>query len=59
MKRVSHIITRYSWDGRIKSVIDYILVDTEWGDTLTNVKVIPSVGADGDHRLLVGQWKMK
>ncbi|XP_047112420.1 uncharacterized protein LOC124789170 [Schistocerca piceifrons] len=58
MKRESHVITRYSWDGRTKSVIDYILVDREWGEKVTNVKVIPSVSADGDHRLLVGQWKM-
>ncbi|XP_049794436.1 craniofacial development protein 2-like [Schistocerca nitens] len=58
MKRESHVITRYSWDGRTKSVIDYILIDREWGEKVTNVKVIPSVSADGDYRVLVGQWKM-
>ncbi|XP_039283900.1 uncharacterized protein LOC120351281 [Nilaparvata lugens] len=56
-KRESHMITRYSWDGRNKSVVDYFLVDREWGRNLTNVKVIPSVSMDGDHRLLVAQWK--
>ncbi|XP_047109602.1 craniofacial development protein 2-like [Schistocerca piceifrons] len=58
MKRESYVITRYSWDGRTKSVIDYILVDRELGEKVTNVKVIPSVSADGDHRLLMGHWKM-
>ncbi|XP_046983248.1 craniofacial development protein 2-like [Schistocerca americana] len=58
MKRESHVITRYSSDRRTKSVIDYILANREWGERVTNVKIIPSVSADGDHRLLVGQWKM-
>ncbi|XP_047112219.1 uncharacterized protein LOC124788974 [Schistocerca piceifrons] len=58
MKRESHVITRYSWDGRNESVIDYILVNRECREKVTNVKVITSVSADGDHRLLVGQWKM-
>ncbi|XP_049790101.1 uncharacterized protein LOC126195518 [Schistocerca nitens] len=59
MKRESHLITRYSWDGRTKSVIDYILVNREWGEKVTNVKVIPSVSAGGHHGLLARQWKMK
>lgn len=58
-KRESHTVTRYSWDGRIKSVIDYVVVDRDWGKYLTDVKVIPSVSMDGDHRLLVAQWKGK
>ncbi|XP_047000524.1 craniofacial development protein 2-like [Schistocerca americana] len=42
VKGEGHVITRYSWDERTKSVIDYILVDRERGEKVTNVKVIPS-----------------
>lgn len=56
-KRESHVVTRYSWDGNQKSVIDYVIVDKVWGEKLIDVKVVPSVNMEGDHRLLVGTFK--
>ena len=53
-KRKEHHITRYSWDGVYESVIDYILVSRELRNILLDVRVIPSVALDGDHRLLIG-----
>lgn len=56
-KRDSHRITRYGWDGVQKSVIDYFLVNKNFKKHLIDVKVIPSVALDSDHRLLVAMLK--
>lgn len=56
-KRVSHKITRYSWDGQSKTVIDYVITDQERSRLVTDVKVIPSENLNSDHRLLVADLK--
>lgn len=56
-KRDSHKFTRYSWNLEQKSIIDYIIITEEIRRCLTEVKVIPSINLDGDHRLLVGTLK--
>lgn len=53
-KRESHKVTRYSWDGRFKTMIDLIMVTESMKKWLLDVKVIPSVAMGGDHRLVVG-----
>ena len=56
-KKVKHKITRYGWDGETESVIDYIVVSKEMMPVVRDVKVIPSIALDGDHRLLVATIK--
>jgi hypothetical protein len=60
-KRESHKITRYSWDGRTKTLIDYIIISDSIKKWLINVKVIPSVSLQSDHRLVlvVGSFRIK
>lgn len=58
-KQPRHIITRCSWDGSIPSVMVYITMDEKWRRWLLDVKVIPSVNMDRDHRLLVGGFRVK
>ncbi|KAL1447116.1 hypothetical protein WDU94_005460 [Cyamophila willieti] len=52
-KRSSHKITRYSWDGRYKTMIDLVILTESMRQWLLDVKVIPSVSMGGDHRLLI------
>ena len=56
-KQESHKYTRYSWNNEHKTIIDYIMCTKLIQNKLTNVKVIPSVNFDSDHRLLVGDFK--
>ncbi|KAI5734098.1 hypothetical protein M8J77_002409 [Diaphorina citri] len=56
MKKESHKITRYGWDGVQKSVIDYFITNREMMKRLNDVKVIPSVHLSSDHRLLVSTF---
>lgn len=56
-KQDSHKITRYSWDGRWRTLIDYVVTDKEVGRLVTDVKVIPSESMDSDHRLVVTYMK--
>lgn len=58
-KKDSHKITRYSWDGRSKTVIDYIITDKLLGESVRDTKVIPSECLDSDHRLLVADLNYK
>lgn len=58
-KRDSHRITRYSWNGEQKTQIDYVVVSKEKKKMLKDVKIIPSVGMDGDHRLLVADIQIE
>ncbi|XP_022188445.1 uncharacterized protein LOC111047087 [Nilaparvata lugens] len=56
-KRLAHKITRYSWNGEQKTLIDYVIADREAGKSVIDVKVIPSENLDSDHRLLVTELK--
>ena len=56
-KRDSQKITRYSWNGEQGTVLDYILVDEDLKPDLREVKVIPGVSIDSDHRLVVAEFK--
>lgn len=58
-KRDSHKITRYGWDGKCKTVIDYVLTDKLIGEKVRDTKVIPSECLDSDHRLLVADLNYK
>ena len=58
-KRDSHKITRYGWDGKSKTVIDYVLTDKLIGEKVRDTKVIPSECLDSDHRLLVANLNYK
>lgn len=58
-KRDSHKITRYSWNGIYKTLIDYSIISDNIKSWLYDVKVIPSVSLDSDHRLLVTSLKIK
>uniref|UniRef100_A0A8D8LKZ5 Craniofacial development protein 2 n=2 Tax=Cacopsylla melanoneura TaxID=428564 RepID=A0A8D8LKZ5_9HEMI len=58
-KRKSHKITRYSWDGRYETVIDYTILSKEIHNTLCDTKVIPNVSLGSDHRLLVSTFKFR
>lgn len=49
-KREIHVVTRYSWNGEIKNVINDIITCREWGGWMMDVKVIPSMRVGGDHR---------
>lgn len=60
--RESHIFTRYRWNQGTqqfdqKSVIDYMIVSDK--RMVRNVKVIPGVSLDADHRLVVADMKMR
>ena len=55
--REQHIYTRYRWNRNTgqfdqKSIIDYIITSDK--RFITNVKVLPGVSFDSDHRLVVG-----
>ena len=56
-KRISHKITRYSWNGQQKTIIDYVITDEEKSNLVTDVKVIPSDNINSDHRLLVADLR--
>ncbi|XP_046994414.1 uncharacterized protein LOC124606476 [Schistocerca americana] len=60
-KQDSHKITRYGWDGKSKTFIDYILTDKLTGGKVRGTKVIQGEHLDSDHRLLVAglNYKMK
>ena len=60
--REQHIYTRYRWNRNTgqfdqKSIIDYIITSDK--RFITNVKVLPGVSFDPDHRLVVGDMKIK
>ena len=60
--RESHIFTRYRWNQVTqqfdqKSVIDYMIVSDK--RMVKNVKVIPGVSLDADHRLVVADMKIR
>ena len=59
--REEHKYTRYRWNNNTqqfdqKSIIDYIVSSDK--RIIENVKVIPGVSLDSDHRLVVGQIKV-
>jgi hypothetical protein len=56
-KRKSHKITRYSWDGNSETIINYIVMRRNLWTVLTDIKVIPSESLEGDHRLLVAEFR--
>src|SRR5678816_2068269 len=60
--RESHIFTRYRWNQvtqqyEQKSLIDYMIVSDK--RMVKNVKVIPGVSLDADHRLVVADMKIR
>lgn len=59
MKRESHKVTRYGWDGISKSVIDYFITNKDMLEILNDVKVIPSENLSSDHRLLVATFEFE
>ncbi|XP_049794626.1 uncharacterized protein LOC126204282 [Schistocerca nitens] len=60
-KQDSHKITRYGWDEKSKTVIDYILTGKIIGGKVRDTKVIPSEHLDSNHKLLVADlnYRMK
>ncbi|KAL1446754.1 hypothetical protein WDU94_015598, partial [Cyamophila willieti] len=58
-KRQSHKVTRYSWDGKHETMIDYFIISKEIQNTLCDTKVIPSVSLGSDHRLLVSTFRFR
>lgn len=57
VKRKSHKISRYGWNGQQESIVDYFLLHKDLHSKITDVKVIPSVSLQSDHRLLVASFK--
>ena len=58
-KQESHKITWYSSDWTRRSVVDYLIFDGETKRNVTDIKVIPSEALDGDHRLVVMNYRMR
>ncbi|XP_049940801.1 uncharacterized protein LOC126416963 [Schistocerca serialis cubense] len=58
-KHDSHEITRHGWDGKSRTVTDYILTDKLIGGKVKDSKVIQSEYLDSNHRLLVADLNCK
>jgi hypothetical protein len=56
-KRKSHKITTYSWDRKSETIIDYFVMSRNVWTVVTDIKVIPSKSLEGDHRLLVADFR--
>jgi hypothetical protein len=56
-KKRSHKITRYNWDGSVGTVIDYFILIRNIWNILNDVKAIPSISLEGDHRILIAEFR--
>lgn len=60
--RESHKFTRYRWNRNLvmfdqKSIIDYFIISDK--RLVDNVKVLPGISFNADHRLVLLDWKVK
>jgi hypothetical protein len=52
-KKKSHKITCYSWDSKFRTIIDYFIMTRNLWNIFNAVKIIPSIGLEADHRILI------
>jgi hypothetical protein len=57
-KKRSHNITHYSWNGSVGTIIDYFTLTRILWNILNHVKVIPNKSLEGDHRILITDFRM-
>jgi hypothetical protein len=56
-RRRDNKITHYSWDGSVGTIIDYFILTRNLCNILNDVKIIPSKSLEGDHRILVADFR--
>ena len=57
-----HPRRKYTWiapDGRIKNMIDYIIIQRRWKSSIQKCRTYPGADCDTDHQLLMAKVKLR